>query len=89
MGRARRIKRILLLVLAINFVVAGVKIALGYLFAFGSLLSDGFHALSDGAANIVALVGNGTPPAPRQGIILTAIISMKQWRRFLSARCCS
>ncbi len=59
MGRARRIKRILLLVLAINFVVAGVKIALGYLFAFGSLLSDGFHALSDGAANIVALVGNG------------------------------
>lgn len=58
MERTRKIKRVLLAILVINYVVAAVKIALGYVFAFGSLLSDGYHALSDGTANIAGLIGN-------------------------------
>jgi cation diffusion facilitator family transporter len=44
-------------VLVLNLVVALVKIAFGYATGAVSILSDGFHSLTDGSANIVALVG--------------------------------
>jgi cation diffusion facilitator family transporter len=44
-------------VLVINLGVAIAKIVLGYLTGAVSILSDGFHSLSDSASNIVALVG--------------------------------
>jgi cation diffusion facilitator family transporter len=44
-------------VLALNLIVATAKIAFGYASGAISVLSDGFHSLTDGAANIVALVG--------------------------------
>jgi cation diffusion facilitator family transporter len=44
-------------VLVLNLAVAIVKIALGYATGAVSILSDGFHSLTDGASNVVALVG--------------------------------
>jgi cation diffusion facilitator family transporter len=44
-------------VLVLNLAVAIAKIALGYLTGAVSVLSDGFHSLTDSASNVVALVG--------------------------------
>jgi cation diffusion facilitator family transporter len=48
---------VLLKVLFLNVAVAIAKIALGLTTGAVSVLSDGFHSLTDGASNIVALVG--------------------------------
>ncbi len=55
--RYRSIVRVLNRVLLLNLAVAFAKIALGYLTGAVSVLSDGFHSLTDAASNIVALVG--------------------------------
>jgi cation diffusion facilitator family transporter len=44
-------------VLVLNLAVAVAKIVLGYATGAVSVLSDGFHSLTDSASNIVALVG--------------------------------
>jgi cation diffusion facilitator family transporter len=44
-------------VLVLNLAVAVIKIALGYTTGAVSILSDGFHSLTDSASNVVALVG--------------------------------
>ena len=44
-------------VLFVNLAVATVKIALGYATGAVSILSEGFHSLTDSASNVVALVG--------------------------------
>ena len=44
-------------VLLVNLAVAAVKIALGYATGAVSILSEGFHSLTDSASNVVALVG--------------------------------
>ena len=44
-------------VLWINLAVAIAKITLGYATGAVSILSDGFHSLTDSASNVVALVG--------------------------------
>ena len=49
--------RVLYRVFFLNLAVAIAKIALGYLTGAVSVLSDGFHSLTDSASNIVALVG--------------------------------
>jgi cation diffusion facilitator family transporter len=55
--RSASISRVLLRVLALNLVVALAKIALGLYTGAVSVLSDGLHSLTDGASNVVALVG--------------------------------
>jgi cation diffusion facilitator family transporter len=55
--RYRSVVRVLYRVLFLNLAVAVAKIALGYLTGAVSVLSDGFHSLTDSAANVVALVG--------------------------------
>jgi cation diffusion facilitator family transporter len=55
--RYRAIVRVLNGVLVLNLAVAAAKIALGYSSGAVSILSDGFHSLTDSASNIVALVG--------------------------------
>ena len=52
-----RSSRVLVSVLVLNLVVAVAKIALGYVTGAVSVLSDGFHSLTDAASNVVALVG--------------------------------
>jgi len=51
------VTRVLLRVLVLNLAVAAAKIAFGYASGAISILSDGFHSLTDGAANVVGIVG--------------------------------
>src|SRR6188508_3636252 len=55
--RYTQVVRVLNLVLVLNLAVAAAKIALGYATGAVSILSDGFHSLTDSASNVVALVG--------------------------------
>ena len=57
MDRYAAVSRVLLRVLLLNLAVAVAKIALGLATGAVSVLSDGFHSLTDGASNVVALVG--------------------------------
>jgi cation diffusion facilitator family transporter len=41
----------------LNWLVAAVKIAVGYAINSVSMIADGFHSLFDGASNIIGLVG--------------------------------
>ena len=51
------VSRVLVRVLVLNLVVAVAKIAFGYASGAISILSDGFHSLTDSASNVVGLVG--------------------------------
>lgn len=53
----REIKRILLLILLLNWAVAAAKIIYGMISRCGSMSADGFHSFSDGASNIIGLAG--------------------------------
>jgi cation diffusion facilitator family transporter len=55
--RYRAVVRVLYRVLVLNLAVALAKIVLGYMTGAVSVLSDGFHSLTDSASNVVALVG--------------------------------
>ena len=55
--RYAEVATVLLRVLWLNVAVAAAKILFGYLSGAVSILSDGFHSLTDSASNIVALVG--------------------------------
>jgi len=57
MNRFQKINQLLIIILMLNFIVAAVKITFGYVLNISSLASDGIHALSDGAANIIGLIG--------------------------------
>jgi cation diffusion facilitator family transporter len=63
--RASEVSAVLYRVFFLNFAVAAAKIALGFTSGAVSILSDGFHSLTDTASNIVAIVGvraGGAPP---------------------------
>ena len=55
--RYASVSRVLIRVLLLNLVVALAKIAFGYASGAISILSDGFHSLTDAASNVVRLVG--------------------------------
>jgi cation diffusion facilitator family transporter len=55
--RYAEVTRVLNRVLVLNLLVAFAKIALGYYTGAVSIISDGFHSLTDSASNVVALVG--------------------------------
>jgi cation diffusion facilitator family transporter len=55
--RFNEVRRVLVRILFLNLAVAIAKIAYGQLSGSISILSDGFHSLTDGASNVVALVG--------------------------------
>jgi cation diffusion facilitator family transporter len=55
--RYTAVARVLWRVLVLNLAVAFAKIALGYGSGTVSILSDGFHSLTDSASNVVGLVG--------------------------------
>ena len=63
--RHTQVARVLVRVLFLNLAVAAAKITFGYASGAISILSDGFHSLTDAATNIVGLVGiraAGQPP---------------------------
>jgi cation diffusion facilitator family transporter len=55
--RYSEVVRVLYRVLWVNVGVAVAKITLGYATGAVSILSDGFHSLTDSASNVVALIG--------------------------------
>jgi len=52
-----QIRRILLVILILNWLVAAAKIVYGLVTDFTSMTADGFHSLADGASNIISLIG--------------------------------
>jgi cation diffusion facilitator family transporter len=56
-SRYGAVLRVLLRVLVLNLIVAGTKLALGYSTGSVSVISDGFHSITDSAANVMGLVG--------------------------------
>jgi cation diffusion facilitator family transporter len=62
--RYAEVTRVLYRVLYLNLLVAVAKIALGYYTGAVSILSDGFHSLTDSASNVVALVGVAVAKRP-------------------------
>jgi cation diffusion facilitator family transporter len=55
--RYTEVVKVLYRVLIANLAVAVAKIGLGYATGAISILSDGFHSLTDSASNVVALIG--------------------------------
>jgi cation diffusion facilitator family transporter len=55
--RYASVARVLYIILIINLIVAAAKLSLGYVTGAVSILSDGFHSLTDAASNVVALIG--------------------------------
>ena len=53
----RNIRRILILILVLNWAVALAKILYGLFSRSASMTADGFHSLSDGASNIIGIIG--------------------------------
>ncbi|MDD4980212.1 MAG: cation diffusion facilitator family transporter [Candidatus Omnitrophica bacterium] len=56
-GHYQKIRRILIWILALNWLVALAKIIYGLLSRCTSMTADGLHSLSDGASNIICLIG--------------------------------
>jgi cation diffusion facilitator family transporter len=64
-SRSSEVRTVLVRILFLNIAVALAKVVYGQLSGSISILSDGFHSLTDGASNVVALVGlrlAGKPP---------------------------
>ncbi|WP_186429473.1 cation diffusion facilitator family transporter [Clostridium sp. BSD9I1] len=53
----KRVRNVLLIILFANIFVALIKIMIGSAAKSTGLTADGFHSLSDGASNIVGLIG--------------------------------
>jgi cation diffusion facilitator family transporter len=53
----RSVQRVLIATLILNWLVAAAKITFGLLSRCQSMTADGFHSLSDGASNIIGLIG--------------------------------
>lgn len=53
----KQVQKVLLIILFANFGVAILKIVVGTLIRSSSMTADGFHSLSDGTSNIIALIG--------------------------------
>lgn len=63
--RHRKIKFILIYILILNWLVALVKIIYGLFSRCSSITADGFHSLSDGASNIIGLIGINLASQPK------------------------
>jgi cation diffusion facilitator family transporter len=54
--RHEAVSRVLLRVLVLNLAVAAAKLILGYTVGAVSIVSDGYHSLTDSASNVIGLV---------------------------------
>lgn len=53
----KKVRQVLFTILLVNIAVAVTKLAVGTIIKSASLTADGFHSLSDGASNIIGLIG--------------------------------
>lgn len=56
-GHYGKIRKVLILILALNWLVAIAKIIYGVRSRCSSMTADGFHSLADGASNIIGIIG--------------------------------
>src|SRR5689334_90525 len=56
-SRYGEVRSVLIRILFLNLIVATAKLAFGWASGTISILSDGFHSLTDAASNVAALVG--------------------------------
>lgn len=63
-GNSRQVQRILIAILAINLLVSGAKLVVGWLIGSLSMVADGFHSLTDALSNVVGLVGTAVAARP-------------------------
>lgn len=56
-NKIKRVRDVLLIILIANIFVALLKIIIGNFIRSTSMTADGFHSLSDGASNVVGLIG--------------------------------
>jgi len=61
----RNVSYVLFLVLILNWIVSAAKIIFGLISRSSSMTADGFHSFSDGASNVVGLVGITIACRPR------------------------
>jgi len=64
MTRTQEVRRVLLITLLLNTVVAVGKIVLGVLSGSLAVLADGFHSLTDGAGNVAGLIATSIAARP-------------------------
>jgi cation diffusion facilitator family transporter len=53
----KSIRKVLIIVLVLNWLVAAAKIVYGLMSRSSSMTADGFHSLADGTSNVIGLVG--------------------------------
>ena len=65
MDQYQKVSKILTVILLLNLLVAGIKIALGLFVDSQSIFSDGVHSISDGLGNVVGLAGISLAKRPK------------------------
>jgi len=65
MDKFAKIKKILIWVLVLNWLVAFSKIIYGLVTKCASMTADGFHSFGDGASNIIGLIGIWAASKPK------------------------
>lgn len=66
-ARTREVRRVLVIILVLNLLVAGAKIAFGLLSGSLAIAADGFASMLDASGNVIGLVGLSVaarPPDP-------------------------
>ena len=64
LNRNAAVSRVLFRVLLLNLAVAGAKLVFGYATGAVSIISDGFHSLTDSASNVFALIATRAAQKP-------------------------
>ena len=64
LNRNAAVSRVLFRVLLLNLAVAGAKLVFGYATGAVSIISDGFHSLTDSASNIIGLIATRASRKP-------------------------
>ena len=57
MSRSQLIRRVLLIILALNVLITVVKLAVGFATGALSVIADGFHSIIDSSSNVIGLAG--------------------------------
>lgn len=60
-----KIRNILILILALNWLIAFLKIIFGFWIKSSSMTADGYHSISDGASNIIGLAAIAIAKKPQ------------------------
>ncbi len=63
-SRLKEVRRVLLITLGLNFLVAGAKLGYGFFTETLSMVADGFHSVLDASSNVVGLIALGFAARP-------------------------